>query len=262
MRRPRSVDVVIPVFNGAQTIRACLASVMSGQDSFVNKIIVVDDGSTDNTLEVLNEFLCPLLIVVPTRNAGVAAARNRGVELCCSEWVAFLDADDVWLPTKLSAQLEVAEMYGVDFICTSASDCVDIPSGIFDVSSLARGNFVATSSVLVRRSLLMEFFPVFNVRMVFAEDYLAWLKCVMLGKAYFMSQKFVDYAISEHPRYRLRVVLKALVDVNVEFFHFTKNKDIGLPKRLVFSIWLVLGSSRSFLSILRRFARAKVSAIF
>ena len=102
------MDVVIPVFNGRETIRAALASVSAQQGNWVHRIIVVDDGSSDDTAQVIQNLGSPLIELERTTNQGVARARNLGIERSTAEWVAFLDADDVWMPGKLQAQLAAA----------------------------------------------------------------------------------------------------------------------------------------------------------
>jgi glycosyltransferase involved in cell wall biosynthesis len=96
------VSVVIPAYNAAQYLAATLQSV-SDQSSPPGEVIVVDDGSTDATAEIANSFGARVLSLT---NAGPSAARNAGTQAASGEFIAFLDADDVWLPDKLAVQLE------------------------------------------------------------------------------------------------------------------------------------------------------------
>jgi glycosyltransferase involved in cell wall biosynthesis len=180
MNSLQCVDVVIPVFNGQETIQSALASVLAQEGNYVNKIIVVDDGSTDDTSQFVQNLASPMIELIRTSNQGVADARNLGIEKSTAEWIAFLDADDVWMPNKLVEQLRMAQEYDVGFVCASVSANSFMASCRINPQLLARGNFVATSSVLVKRSVLTRIQPVFTLGMSFAEDYLAWLKCVTL----------------------------------------------------------------------------------
>lgn len=98
-------SVIIPVFNGerylAQTLRSILDQTRPPQE-----IIVVDDGSSDNTAEVVKEFGSAVICLEHKKNQGISAARNLGVMKASGELLAFLDADDIWLPNKLQRQQE------------------------------------------------------------------------------------------------------------------------------------------------------------
>ena len=101
MNRPL-VSVIVPVFNGGRYICDALRSAF-GQDYRPIEVIVVDDGSTDNTAKVVRSFKDVIYIYQP--NQGVAAARNVGISLSQGEFIAFLDADDLWAGDKLTRQI-------------------------------------------------------------------------------------------------------------------------------------------------------------
>jgi glycosyltransferase involved in cell wall biosynthesis len=111
------VSVVIPVFNGEDYLGDALASV-AGQTFENLEIIVVDDGSTDRTAQVVSRFDHPALRYFRQDRAGAASARNRGVGLAGGSLVAFLDADDLWFPRKLEMQLDALEAGRGDIIFT------------------------------------------------------------------------------------------------------------------------------------------------
>ena len=158
-----TVSVIIPAFNAATTLRDTVESVFA-QTYRPNQIIIVDDGSTDETPEVAAS-LGERIESIRINNTGLpAAARNRGARAVTSEWIAFLDADDTWEPNKLEAQLEVAKdrpQVGVVYTdrwnignvhrtTTKQSDSVTLAEGDLFHALLA-GNFITTSSVLVKR---------------------------------------------------------------------------------------------------------------
>lgn len=102
MSHPPAISVIVPCYNAAAFLPATLRSVLA-QSGFDLQIIVVDDGSTDGSPElVARDF--PGVTLVRQPNAGVAAARNTGLAHARHDWVAFIDADDLWLPGKLQAQ--------------------------------------------------------------------------------------------------------------------------------------------------------------
>jgi glycosyltransferase involved in cell wall biosynthesis len=96
------ISCVIPVFNGARYLAEALESVFA-QTLAPVEIIVVDDGSTDATPEVAGRY-CERIIYIRQDNAGPAAARNLGIARARCDWIAFLDADDLWLADKLERQ--------------------------------------------------------------------------------------------------------------------------------------------------------------
>jgi glycosyltransferase involved in cell wall biosynthesis len=104
---PPLVSVIVPVFNGARYVREALASIL-GQTYQPMEVIVVDDGSTDETGKVLDEF-GPRVRRVCQAHSGQSVARNHGVELATGRYLAFLDADDLWPEEKLAAQVTILE---------------------------------------------------------------------------------------------------------------------------------------------------------
>ncbi len=103
---PGLVSVIIPTYNRADCIAGSIDSVLA--QTYQNyEIIVVDDGSTDNTKQVLQPYVDNRHIqYLYQKNAGCAAARNTGIRASCGEWIAFLDSDDRWLPEKLECQVQ------------------------------------------------------------------------------------------------------------------------------------------------------------
>lgn len=190
------VDVVIPAYNAAGFIEEALTSV-AAQGPCVASVIVVDDGSRDNTVELAEAFgrRHPEIGLVCLRqaNAGPSAARNHGLARVKAEFVAMLDADDVWAPHKLQRQLEVFdrprfERLGVVYcgygLMSPTGERQENrgfrldPTVRGDVSQrLLHANLIAgsASAVLVRRSCL-EHVGTFDERLVCAEDWDLWLR--------------------------------------------------------------------------------------
>jgi glycosyltransferase involved in cell wall biosynthesis len=102
-------SVIIPAYNRARFIAEALKSVLE-QSLPPYEVIVVDDGSTDNTAEVVQQY-GPAVTYLRQENAGAGAARNCGISHSSGEWVAFLDSDDTWLPLYLEKQSEQIDRY-------------------------------------------------------------------------------------------------------------------------------------------------------
>jgi glycosyltransferase involved in cell wall biosynthesis len=102
-----TVSVVIPTYNRAKYVTETIDSVLS-QSYTDYEIIVVNDGSTDNTREALAPYM-DRIRYIHQKNSGVSAARNRGIKAARGKWIAFLDSDDIWVPEKLEKQIRVAD---------------------------------------------------------------------------------------------------------------------------------------------------------
>lgn len=99
------VSVVIPTYNRADYVNCAIDSVLNQTYSNV-EVIVVDDGSTDQTKKILQPYMSNIRYLYQD-NSGVSAARNTGIKIANGEWVAFLDSDDLWLPEKLNRQMKI-----------------------------------------------------------------------------------------------------------------------------------------------------------
>lgn len=104
------VSVILPVYNGADTILRAVRSVLNQTHQNL-ELIVVDDGSTDATRALLESISDERLRVLSQANQGVATARNLAFRHATGEWIGFIDADDVWLPDKLYAELQTARRH-------------------------------------------------------------------------------------------------------------------------------------------------------
>ena len=105
---PKTVSVIIPVFNGQATIAAAIDSALAQEFRGDLEVIVVNDGSTDSTLSVLDAYR-GRVTVLDRANAGPAVTRNAGVRASHGDYIAFLDADDIWMPGKLAKTVAVLE---------------------------------------------------------------------------------------------------------------------------------------------------------
>ncbi len=109
-----SISVVIPAYNRAKTIRYCLDSVLQ-QTLSPLEVLVVDDCSTDETVEIVNSYNAPRVKgIVLDKNSGAQAARNRGIREAKGDWIAFQDSDDEWRPDKLEKQVRALAEVGFD----------------------------------------------------------------------------------------------------------------------------------------------------
>ena len=106
----RTFSVVIPLYNSGSYVRRCLSSV-EAQTLRPHEVIVVDDGSTDGSAELVAEEF-PQIVLIRQENQGVAAARNRGIAQASSDWIAFLDSDDYWFANHLQELAQIRSDFG------------------------------------------------------------------------------------------------------------------------------------------------------
>ena len=174
------ISVVIPTFNYGTYIAACLDSVIA-QTYKKLEIIVVDDGSTDDTASIVAAY--PDVRYVYQENAGVSAARNKGLALAKGEYVAFIDADDYWAVDKLSKQIDFMEKnreYGIVF--TSQQNFLDndyVKTNAKAIFVSEREVKVAIQSALIRKEVFHKN-GVFKEELKYSED-TEWVMRVRLG---------------------------------------------------------------------------------
>lgn len=191
------VSVIVPTFNCARFIGAALESVLA-QSYRDYEVIVVDDGSTDDTGAVLDAWKGRISYLLQT-NQGPAAARNRAVALSNGEFIAYLDADDLWLPGKLAQQVAFLDEHPECGLVHGEVGVID-ESGqlLYERYRNARGRVVlrghcATEllkhsvihmpTVIERRRSYDESGG-FDEGLRYAEDYLHWLRLAINGHAF------------------------------------------------------------------------------
>lgn len=184
------VSVIIPVYNRAAMLQRCLASVWSQHPAPPAEVIVVDDGSQDQTADVAEEL--GARVIRHPQNRGVTAARNSGLHAASHSWIAQLDSDDEWLPHHLDHLWKLRN--GHVLVAGSSLDCgadpahdrfrgpvnrrpVILRGGNRVVSS---GNPIPTSGSLFQRDLALEAGGFRSYRRV-VEDFDMWLRLLELG---------------------------------------------------------------------------------
>lgn len=181
---PPMVSVIIPTYNRAVFLKEALESVFSQRNVEI-EVIVVDDGSLDETSAVIESYGRSVNYIYQP-NAGVSAARNRGIEIARGRWLAFLDSDDFWLPDKLEIQLDWLERRPDIKICQTEELWIrngrrhnpkkyhKKPSG-HSFAVLLDRCLVSPSAVMIHRGLFREV-GLFDETLPACEDYDLWLR--------------------------------------------------------------------------------------
>ena len=215
------IGVVIPAYNAAAFLPRCLKSVFA-QTLKPDEVIVVDDGSIDNTASVAAEHGAR---VIRKPNGGLSSARNAGIQNSSSEWIALLDADDMWAPEKLERQ-----------VACIRSETVLVYTGIrlFDdkgtrggrpaVDPLSAGkmlrycNPIAPSSVLVRREAVKQDGG-FREDIRACEDWEMWVRLQKLGQFEAVTDPLTEYylypgSLSANPE-KMLLALDSIIDTTL-----------------------------------------------
>ncbi|MFO7984625.1 MAG: glycosyltransferase family 2 protein [Desulfatiglandaceae bacterium] len=223
------ISVIIPTFNRPLKTTRAIASVLY-QTAGDYEIIVVDDGSTDHTLEALAQFTGQVRVITHGRNYGVSAARNSGIIQSRSPLVAFLDSDDYWLPEKSAVQYRFMHSHPEVMVCQTEEMWIRNGryanpkkkhrkrSGWIFEPSLKRC-LISPSAVMLRRSLIEEV-GMFDASLPACEDYDLWLRILCRYPVPLIKEKLV---VKEggHPdqlsvkykgmdRFRIRALLKLM----------------------------------------------------
>lgn len=186
--------MVIPAFNAERTIVRTLESVFA-QTLPPTEVLVIDDGSRDNTFDVVRAAF-PAVKLISQTNAGPGGARNHGISLASGEWIAFLDADDTWRPEKLQRQAAWMSE-DVDLVHAHASNTSDAMRSGSEATfaTVWRQNPFVTSSVVVRKCAIDAVGGFNNDRgLIGVEDYNLWLRLTARGlRSQCVAEVLVDY---------------------------------------------------------------------
>ncbi len=212
------ISVVIPCFNASDYIAETIESVFSQNRNDI-EIIVVDDKSTDGTRQILEQLAQEsgeTIRVVSGEGKGPAAARNRGISAAQGAYIAFLDADDFWLPDKLEKQFLRLEEAGQEGLVYTDRFWVDgdgkelpdapvqeeFPEGYIFTNMIA-GNYLVTSSVLVPKEAL-ERVGCFSEAKEFTncQDYHLWLRLAEVLPFFAVKEPLIKYRVHETNRHK------------------------------------------------------------
>ena len=231
------VSVIIPTYNREKYICETIDSVLS-QTYKDYEIVVVDDGSTDETGKLLLQYGGKIKYIYK-ENGGTACARNLGILNSEGEFIAFLDDDDLWLPEKLKIQMEV--FYAnpdLGFVCSQAY-VIDVSGviikkwgqGMFNYEtfeSLYEADFVLTLTVLAKRRCINEV-GLFDEQLLTSEDYDLWLRLAKKYRFKHINLPLAKYRLhrgNKSKDYDLRLRAHQIIDNKY-------NKDIGFLRKKI-----------------------------
>ncbi|MBR0959287.1 glycosyltransferase [Bradyrhizobium japonicum] len=203
-----SVSVVIPAKNAAAYVGETLASALAQRE--VTEVIVVDDGSTDETVAIVRRVRDSRLRFIHNDSAGVSAARNLGARHANGEWLLFLDADDRLRPGAVAALLAAARGAPRAVLVYGDYNTIDSegrqigrrsllkgrrkPSG--DVlTRLAAGNFIVNGGIALARAEAFRAIGGFDTSLKYCEDWHCWCRLAAIGEFEFAPELLLDYRL-------------------------------------------------------------------
>ena len=203
-----SVSVVIPAKNVAAYVGETLSSALAQGE--VSEVIVVDDGSTDNTIAVVRGIRDPRLRLITNDSAGVSAARNLGARYAGGDWLLFLDADDRLRAGAVAALLAAAREAPRAVLVYGDYNTIDSegrqigrrdllkgrrkPSG--DVlTRLAAGNFIVNGGIALARAEAFRAIGGFDTSLRYCEDWHCWCRLAAIGEFEFAPKLLLDYRL-------------------------------------------------------------------
>ena len=201
------VSIVTPAYNASSTIEETFSSIK--KQTYTNwEWIIVDDCSTDDTLKLIKEFQkedSRVIVVESERNGGAAVARNLAIDKARGQYIAFLDADDMWHPTKLEKQLEfmIDNNYAIsstdyDLLLNGVlSSAYAIKKDVFNFKDMLKANNVGCSTVIYDSKMLGKVHMPLDAPK--REDHAAWLDITKSGiNIYKLNKSLTIYRVSNN----------------------------------------------------------------
>lgn len=199
-----SISVVIPTYNRAKFLASTIESVLN-QSVPVDEIIVIDDGSSDGTKELLNHYDIRYSY---QENSGVSSARNHGIKIAKNEWICFLDSDDIWYKDKIKNQIQLHNnnpsilfsytdekwIYNNKEIKQKKYQEKTNKNQFLDHIKLCK---IGSSSVMIHKTIF-ENIGFFDENLEACEDYDLWLRILRDYKVAYIDEKLVDKIAGHH----------------------------------------------------------------
>ncbi len=262
---PVSISVVCPTYNSETFIETTLKTVFN-QSHCVDELLVCDDGSTDNTVRQVKRICNDLdgkikYRVLVNSHQGPGATRNSGIKAAESEWIAFLDSDDVWESDKIKRIVEVIDANpDVNFICHNEYKVnkkgekslldygVRYQNNKPLIEQVYHANMFSTSTIVCKRSLLLEC-GLFNEDLMSAQDYELWLRLSPYINVCFLQEVLGNYIEREGNITSGNLFKRFKNELKIAFMHRNLVSFSGQLKRV----------ARIMLSYIRQFIKRFVN---
>ncbi|KXK45386.1 MAG: glycosyl transferase family 2 [Chlorobi bacterium OLB5] len=199
------ISVILITYNAEEFVRLAIDSVLN-QTYRDFELIIIDDGSIDNTIEIIKDYTSKsdrIISMFYEHSGNVGKLRNEAIKISKGEYIAIIDGDDIWSEEKLMLQIQFMEQF--DLICTNANE-IDSANNIIKVryfqenipekltlDFLAYKNYVITSSVLMRKDIVIKAGMFEDDVGIRGEDYILWLNIAQIGNILFLDRSLIKY---------------------------------------------------------------------
>lgn len=226
------LTIIIPLFNKELSIKRAITSVLQ-QSSGVFELIIVDDGSTDNSLAVAEQFDDPRIKIISQKNQGVSQARNTGIKAANSEYLCFLDADDAWHPHFLEeittlinfnndagiycVRYAEVDEFGQQFIGNLTNISSDFRGQLTDffISYKENRSLICSSNTCLRKDFL-EKIGNFPTQAKLGEDIFVWLSIALIAPVMFSAK--LSSLVYRNAENRSHSRVKLVLPYHIQFF--------------------------------------------
>lgn len=249
------ISVIIPCYNQGQYLEEAVQSVLN--QTFKDfEIIVVDDNSTDNTLEILNKYNDPRIKIIKGPQKGISAALNLGIDIAQGEYIARMDADDISLPDRFRIQTEFMDENPEIGICGSSANMLDSNGKIVKWSKPINDKDIKTnllidvsiihSTVMMRKSILKNYDLRYSEIYDVTEDFDLWTRASEyvefhnISESLLCSRMHANNTATINSTKRKEVFLKILKE------NLKKKFDIEIPEHLLEAFWMPNDDEKSF----------------
>lgn len=201
------VDIFIPCYNAERFIKQTIESIQA-QTYQDYRVMIIDDGSTDHSLDIIQDYAkkdSRVHVFQNDGNKGVAYTRNRGLEICDSEYMAFMDADDIMPSYRLEHQIEYMDAHPECDVLSGNYQLMDESGNIGQIVQLGRKNaiqvysalffenVIANGTVVFRNRVIKNTGVCFNEELITLEDYDFWVQLMFKKLSFFIADEVWQY---------------------------------------------------------------------
>ncbi|MFJ6210786.1 glycosyltransferase [Lysinibacillus sp. NPDC092081] len=264
-----TVSIILPVYNSELFVQQAIESVLKQTYTQI-ELIIIDDGSTDNTKRILCEYESnpKVHIISLEKNSGVSVARNIGIQEAKGEYIAFIDADDLFMPNKVEEQVNVFKQNpSIDFVFNDImvidhnNNKVNELQSYFQPKNILlelcfRQIIPAPACIMVKRDFINRFNIMFNKDFKYAEDYDFTFQLFLQGKHFYLKESL--YLWRRHINntsnniISTRKIENSIVIKYLKYIDVKKDEDLSTYGKILYKIEKYDESRNVFLEVIKK----------